>query len=310
MVVDQDTFSVYGHVIGSDRLGHALTVPLCDTITQVKFALKAKSVHLPEKAKPVSADAETQEGSRGAHQSPHRRLSSHELPERLSSNDLPDTWHSEVDQNVHALEKNPKEAGNPVYKCKCGLRFDKHSYFKRHIEDHANNFVCPLCDSKFNWEDKLVDHYRSYHRVSDAGLRFLHSSLETKTEEDAFPLRPPAHARRDVNQHKAGAASDLIQAPTFTDPSILTAAPQQGSHGDLPVPLAFLHLDPNQYVESDPWGWHLLSPQATLSSHDNLGAGIPSTETVLPGDHSVSYPYSKISSDPYHEDHSQFDGNN
>ncbi|KAJ0108635.1 RNA-binding protein [Diaporthe amygdali] len=55
LVVDQDTFSVYGHVVGSDRLGYALVVPLCDTIRQVRSAFKATSVHLPQEAKPVSA---------------------------------------------------------------------------------------------------------------------------------------------------------------------------------------------------------------------------------------------------------------
>ncbi|KAL1851679.1 hypothetical protein Daus18300_012488 [Diaporthe australafricana] len=43
VVVDQETFSVYGHVIGSDRLGHALIIPLCDTIQQITSAFNANS---------------------------------------------------------------------------------------------------------------------------------------------------------------------------------------------------------------------------------------------------------------------------
>lgn len=68
--------------MGSDRLGHALIIPLCDTIQQVMIAFKAKSVGLSKDAKPVSAtDQEALEG--------HQSL---RLLECLASNGLPYTF--------------------------------------------------------------------------------------------------------------------------------------------------------------------------------------------------------------------------
>jgi hypothetical protein len=89
VVVDQDTFAVYGHVIGSDRLGHALTVPLCDTIQQVAIAFNSSSVCLPKEAKhfeTVASDAP--DGNPGRHQSPIHGPSRHKVLEGSISDAL------------------------------------------------------------------------------------------------------------------------------------------------------------------------------------------------------------------------------
>jgi hypothetical protein len=48
VVVDQETFKVYGHVIGSNPLNYAHIVPLMDTIEQIKSYSGAQEVYLPQ----------------------------------------------------------------------------------------------------------------------------------------------------------------------------------------------------------------------------------------------------------------------
>ena len=47
IVVDQVSFEVYGHVIGSNVLGHTYVVPLIDTIEQIRLGFNARTITLP-----------------------------------------------------------------------------------------------------------------------------------------------------------------------------------------------------------------------------------------------------------------------
>ncbi|KAF5687060.1 RNA-binding protein [Fusarium circinatum] len=47
IVVDQITFDIYGHVIGSNTIGDVFVVPLSDTIEQIRVAFNATTVTLP-----------------------------------------------------------------------------------------------------------------------------------------------------------------------------------------------------------------------------------------------------------------------
>ncbi|KAG4273761.1 hypothetical protein FPRO04_01402 [Fusarium proliferatum] len=47
IIVDQATFDIYGHVVGSNIIGDIFVVPLSDTIEQVRFAFNATTVILP-----------------------------------------------------------------------------------------------------------------------------------------------------------------------------------------------------------------------------------------------------------------------
>ncbi|KAF5714697.1 RNA-binding protein [Fusarium mundagurra] len=47
IVVDQTTFDIYGHVIGSNIIGDVFVVPLSDTIEQIRVAFNATTVTLP-----------------------------------------------------------------------------------------------------------------------------------------------------------------------------------------------------------------------------------------------------------------------
>lgn len=47
IVVDQTTFDIYGHVIGSNIIGDVFVVPLSDTIEQIRVAFNATIVTLP-----------------------------------------------------------------------------------------------------------------------------------------------------------------------------------------------------------------------------------------------------------------------
>ncbi|KAK2589820.1 hypothetical protein QQS21_012500 [Conoideocrella luteorostrata] len=52
IVVDQETFDVYGHVIGSDAFGHGHIIPLSRTIRQIKARFNAHTVILPDASYP------------------------------------------------------------------------------------------------------------------------------------------------------------------------------------------------------------------------------------------------------------------
>lgn len=60
VVVDQETFEIYGHIIGSDGLGHAYVVPLRQTFDQIKTSFGAQNVSIPQSA---CAFAEKEEAS-------------------------------------------------------------------------------------------------------------------------------------------------------------------------------------------------------------------------------------------------------
>ncbi|WQF87711.1 hypothetical protein CDEST_12725 [Colletotrichum destructivum] len=47
IVVDQKSFEVYGHVVGSNHLGHAYIVPLSDTFDQIRTAFNSENVGFP-----------------------------------------------------------------------------------------------------------------------------------------------------------------------------------------------------------------------------------------------------------------------
>lgn len=47
IIVDQATFDIYGHVVGSNIIGDIFVVPLSDTIEQVRVAFNATTVTLP-----------------------------------------------------------------------------------------------------------------------------------------------------------------------------------------------------------------------------------------------------------------------
>lgn len=53
-MVDQKTSHVYGYVVASDMLGHALIVPLFQTIRQIQASFNARIVRLPQTAKSIS----------------------------------------------------------------------------------------------------------------------------------------------------------------------------------------------------------------------------------------------------------------
>lgn len=100
-------------------------------------------------------------------------------------------------QTDSALHQHAVEAHHQAYQCKCGTGFNKHSALKRHIEtkDAPKTFACTLCYDKFTRKDKLKDHCRQYHKITDEGLRFLFTSQEVRPRAGAASRRRRAPAR-------------------------------------------------------------------------------------------------------------------
>ncbi|KAG8158350.1 hypothetical protein KVR01_012111 [Diaporthe batatas] len=117
-------------------------------------------------------------------------------PEGAGSHRVP--WHAcavclEPYQTDSALHRHAIEAQHQAYRCKCGTGFSKASALRRHVEtkDAVKTFACALCPDRFARKDKLKDHCRHYHKVTDHGLRVLFSSLEVNQ-----PRAPGAATRR------------------------------------------------------------------------------------------------------------------
>lgn len=114
-------------------------------------------------------------------------------------------------QTAFALDNHAKEATHQAYKCRCGTDFNKHSALKRHIntKDAPRTFACTLCYDKFNRKDKLKDHCRHYHKVTDEGLRNLFNSQEGRPRA-AVPRRRRAPV--PLAAASSGSASTLAPA--------------------------------------------------------------------------------------------------
>lgn len=138
-------------------------------------------------------------------------------------------------QTVSALDNHAKEAAHHAYKCKCGTGFTKHSALQRHIntKDASNTFACTLCSDKFTRKDKLKDHYRHYHRVTDDGLWVLFDSQQVK----ARPGAPSRRRRAPVPLAAASSASvptlapaPPSLAPASSGPSVWSFPASTGQH--------------------------------------------------------------------------------
>lgn len=127
-------------------------------------------------------------------------------------------------QTAFALDNHAKEATHQAYKCKCGTDFNKHSALKRHIDtkDAPKTFACTLCDDKFTRKDKLKDHCRHYHKVTDEGLRNLFNSQEA---------RPRAAASRRHRAPVPLAAASSASAPTLAPAIPPAVAPTSAPSG-------------------------------------------------------------------------------
>lgn len=158
-------------------------------------------------------------------------------------------------QNASALDSHAREATHRAYKCKCGTSFNKHSALKRHIntKDAPKTFACTLCSNKFTRIDKLRDHCRQYHRVTDEGLKTLLNSKES---------RPRGAGPRRLRARDPLAAASTGPAPTLTPaiPPVLAAAPAGPSVWSAP---AYTTQQYNSF-STDPFA--LVDPFVTTSS--------------------------------------------
>ncbi|KAL1858019.1 hypothetical protein Daus18300_010131 [Diaporthe australafricana] len=111
-------------------------------------------------------------------------------------------------QTASALDNHAKASQHHAYKCKCGTDFKNKSALNRHIKDKdaPKTFACTLCSDKFVRKDKLHDHCRHYHKVTDDGLRALFRSQDPRT-------RAGASRRRRAPVSLAAASSESAPAP-------------------------------------------------------------------------------------------------
>lgn len=131
------------------------------------------------------------------------------------------------------LDKHAKKAKHQAYQCKCGTTFNKHSALQRHInnKDAPNTFACTLCSDKFTRKDKLRDHCRHYHRVTDDGLLVLLNSQQVKARPGAPTRRrrtPVSSAAASSGPVPALAPAPPTLAPASTGPSVWSSAASTG----------------------------------------------------------------------------------
>lgn len=129
----------------------------------------------------------------------------------------------ELHQSDSAIHQHAIETQHKAYRCKCGTEFNKHSALQRHVntKDAPKTFACTLCYDKFTRKDKLKDHCRHYHKITDQGLQFLFASQEVKLRAGVVSRRRRAPVR------KAAASSGPLapglppaHAPATAGPSV------------------------------------------------------------------------------------------
>lgn len=125
-------------------------------------------------------------------------------------------------QTDSALHRHAIEAQHQAYKCRCGTGFNKASALKRHINNQntLNTFACVLCRDEFIRKDKLKDHCRHYHKVSDQGLQFLLASQEVKPRAGAPSRRRRAPVPRAAASSGTPASPAHAPAHAPAEPSV------------------------------------------------------------------------------------------
>lgn len=116
-----------------------------------------------------------------------------------------------------ALHQHAKETEHQAYECKCGTGFNKHSTLRRHIDtkNAPKTFSCVLCYQKFDRNDKVKDHCRHYHKVTDEGLRKLFDTQRS---------RPRGVAASRCHQTLAAASSAPAPAAVPAPPALAPAS--------------------------------------------------------------------------------------
>ncbi|KAJ0116743.1 hypothetical protein J7T55_009893 [Diaporthe amygdali] len=149
-------------------------------------------------------------------------------------------------QTYSALHQHAKQAEHQAYKCKCGTGFNKHSALDRHIKtkDAPKNFACTLCYEKFNRKDKLHDHCRHYHKVTDEGLRALFNIQEA---------RPRAAANRRRRGPVPLAAASSGSAPPPTPAPISVSAGLSAWGPDVNAGQRFANLPARHFISAEPF---------------------------------------------------------
>lgn len=185
--MDQDTFSVYGHVMGSDRMGHALVTPLWDTIQQIKIAFNANTARLPQDAKRVSAvDPEIRDGQQGRHQTPHGYALRQEAPVQPISEpiDMPNLLDTSLSTNPHAetpsrtdspssnLEHTRREGPTPNSCIDCHNGFQTTSQLEHHAVTAGHYAFSCMCGWSTSKSYALVRHINSYSESTNSMLCF------------------------------------------------------------------------------------------------------------------------------------------
>lgn len=139
-------------------------------------------------------------------------------------------------QTDSALHRHAIDAQHQAYKCRCGTGFNKSSALKRHIEtkDAPKTFACTLCYDKFARKDKLKDHCRHYHKVSDQGLQFLLNSQKVKPQAGAASRRRRGPVARAAAS--SGTPASPAHAPAIIGPSVSPFPASTGQqHGAIPA---------------------------------------------------------------------------
>jgi len=91
-------------------------------------------------------------------------------------------------KNRAALENHAKETHHRPYTCLCTEKFSRVDNLQRHISTLRTPPViaCPYCHETFPRSDHLLQHLRSYHRISDGGNENTSGKETKRTKRCAF----------------------------------------------------------------------------------------------------------------------------
>lgn len=95
-------------------------------------------------------------------------------------------------QSNSELESHAKASGHAAFSCACDTAFGRYSSLARHINSNTGfGYHCGLCEDRtLPRIDKLYDHLRDGHKVSQKVLDHHRNKALSRTKRKSRPIKP------------------------------------------------------------------------------------------------------------------------